>query len=153
MAFQFRICHSWIGVILVRQVANIMPPPSMDDFRKICQKHFSSWNFPNCVGAINAKHVRIKSPKNRGSLYFNYKEFYSIVMLAIVDADLKFAATDVGSYGREGDAGIYLKSNFGTKIIYNEFNIPPPQALPQTNTYCSSTSHLCHPWRRSICFT
>jgi hypothetical protein len=68
-------------------------------------------------------------------------------MLAIVDADLKFAATDVGSYGREGDAGIYLK------IINNEFNIPPPQALPQTNTYCSSTCHLCHPWRRSICFT
>jgi hypothetical protein len=55
-------------------------------------------------------------------------------MLAIVDADLKFAAIDVGSYGREGDAGIYLKSNFGTKIINNEFNIPPPQALPQTNT-------------------
>jgi hypothetical protein len=58
-------------------------------------------------------------------------------MLAIVDADLKFAAIDVGSYGREGDTGIYLKSNFGTKIINNEFNTPPPQALPQTNTVLS----------------
>jgi hypothetical protein len=109
----------------------------MDDFRKFSQKYLSSWNFPNCVGAIDGKHIRIKSPKNSGSLYFNYKEFYSIIMLAIVDADLKFAAIDVGSYGREGDTGIYLKSNFGTKIINNEFNTPPPQALPQTNTVLS----------------
>jgi hypothetical protein len=101
---------------------------------KFLKKYLSSWNFSNCLGAIDGKHIRIKSSKNNGSLYFNYKEFYSIVMLAIVDADLKFAAIDVGSYGREGDAGIYLKSNFGTKIINNEFNIPPPQALPQTNT-------------------
>lgn len=111
-----------------------MPQPSMDDFRKFSQKYLSSWNFPNCVGAIDGKHVQIKSPKNSGSLYFNYKEFYSIVMLAIVNADLKFVAIDVGSYGREGDAGIYLKSSFGRKIINNEFNIPSPQALPQTNT-------------------
>jgi hypothetical protein len=32
-----------------------------------------------------------------------------ILLLAIVDADLKFAAIDVGSYGREGDAGIYSR--------------------------------------------
>jgi hypothetical protein len=75
----------------------IISPPLMDDFRKISQKYLSSWNFPNCVGAIDGKHIRIKSPKNSGSLYFNYKEFYSIIMLAIVDADLKFAAIDVGS--------------------------------------------------------
>jgi hypothetical protein len=30
-------------------------------------------------------------------------------LLAIVDADLKFAAIDVGSYGREGGAGIYSR--------------------------------------------
>jgi hypothetical protein len=81
----------------------------MDDFRKMSLKYLSSWNFPNCVGAINGKHVRIKSPKNRGSLYFSYKEFYSIAVLAIVDADLKFAANDIGSYGREGDAKTILE--------------------------------------------
>lgn len=119
---------------MVAKMLNVvMPPPTMDDFRNISKKYLSSCNFPNCVGAIDAKHVRIKCPKNSGSLYFSYKEFYSIVMLAIVYTDLKFVAIDVGSYGREADAGVYLKSSFGRKIINNEFNIPPSQTLPQTN--------------------
>jgi hypothetical protein len=53
--------------------------------------------------------------------------------LAIVDAECKFIAIDVGSYGREGDAGIYLKSKLGQLIRTNAFNIPPPQMLPETN--------------------
>nr|CAH7725068.1 unnamed protein product [Callosobruchus chinensis] len=55
-----------------------------------------------------------------------------VVMLALVDADNKFIAVDIGSYGREGDAGIYLKSAFGQKILKKEFPIPPPQPLPES---------------------
>lgn len=54
-------------------------------------------------------------------------------MLAVVDAECKFVATDVGSYGREGDAGIYLKSKVGQNIQTNTFNISPPKALPGTD--------------------
>lgn len=141
LAFQFRICHSWISAI-IKQVAEsiinrmlniILPEPTTEDLRKISNSFMSSWNFPNCVGAIDGKHIRIKAPKNSGSAFYNYKEFYSVVMLAIVDAEYRFIAVDIGSYGREGDAGIYLKSKFGQKIINNSFNIPPPQALPGNN--------------------
>ncbi|KAJ8977207.1 hypothetical protein NQ317_011218 [Molorchus minor] len=105
LAFQFRICHSWISII-IRQVAEsivtrmltlVMPQPTEEMFKTISRKYRSLWDFPNCVGAI--------------------VEFYSVVMLAIVDADNKFVAVDIGSYGREGDAGIYLKSKFGQKIL------------------------------------
>lgn len=131
-----------------------MPQPTEEMFKTISRKFRSLWDFPNCIGAIDGKHVRIKAPKNSGSTFFNYKDFHSVVMLALVDADNKFVAVDIGSYGREGDAGkciitmnvifnfsdktnfilgIYLKSRFGQKIQKKEFTIPPPQPLPGMN--------------------
>lgn len=111
-----------------------IPSPTENQLRQNSSQFFPKWNFPNCVGAIDGKHVRIKAPKRSGSLYFNYKEYYSIVLLAVVDADCKFTAVDIGSYGREGDAGIYLKSRTGKMIKNNTFNIPVPKEIPGTNT-------------------
>ncbi|KAJ8912415.1 hypothetical protein NQ315_013483, partial [Exocentrus adspersus] len=103
--------------IVTRMLTLVMPQPTEEMFKIIFKKHRSLWDFPNRVGAIDGKHVRIKAQKNSGSTFFNYKEFYSVVMLALVDAN-KFVAVDIGSYGREGDA---------------EFAIPPPQSLPGMN--------------------
>lgn len=88
--------------------------------------------WPNYVSSIDGKHVRIKAPKHSGSLYFNYKDYYSIVMLALVDADFKFVTVDAGSYGKEGDSSIYRKSMIGKKIARNYFNIPESKVLPRT---------------------
>ncbi|GFT15149.1 DDE Tnp4 domain-containing protein [Trichonephila clavipes] len=114
LAFQYRVSHSWISVILREVVEAIIK---------------------ECFTAIDGKHIRIKAPKNSRSLFYNYKDYHSMVMLAVVDADCKFTAVDVGSYGREGDAGIYLKSEIGRRIKKNNtFNVPPPKALPGTDT-------------------
>ncbi|KAL4152655.1 hypothetical protein QTP88_000488 [Uroleucon formosanum] len=110
-----------------------IPSPTENQLRQYSSQFFSKWNFPNCVGAIDGKHVRINTLKRSGSLYFNYKEYYSIVLLAVVDADCKFIAVDIGSYGREGDAGIYLKSQIGKMIKNNKFNIPSPKVISGTN--------------------
>lgn len=44
-------------------------------------------------------------------------------MLAMVDANNKFIAIDVGSIGREGDSGIFLKSNIGQQILVGSFEL------------------------------
>ncbi|XP_036322511.1 uncharacterized protein LOC118736560 [Rhagoletis pomonella] len=110
---------------------DVLPQLTEDFMRITANKFMALWNFPNCVGAIDGKHIRIKSPNNSGSLFFNYKEYYSMVLLAIVDADCKFVAVDVESYGGEGDAGIYLKSNIGHRKQNNEFKFPATRPLPE----------------------
>lgn len=55
------------------------------------------WQFQNCTEALDGKHVSIKKPRNSGSLHFNYKTFYRIVLLGLVDAAYKFVYIDVGA--------------------------------------------------------
>ena len=56
----------------------------------VAKEFEEKWQFSNCAGAINGKHVPLINSFNSGSTYFNYKSFFSIVLLALVDADYKF---------------------------------------------------------------
>ena len=94
----------------------------------------SKWNFPNCLGALDGKHIAIKALKHSGSMFFNYKGFFSIVLLALVDTDCKFTFVDVGSNGRISDGGVLRESCLQAALNSNSFGIPPATSLPERNT-------------------
>lgn len=68
--------------------------------------NFGRRQFPNCVGVIDDNYVRVKKPPKSGSLYFNYKNYFLIVLLALADAHLCFILADVGSFSSQGDTRI-----------------------------------------------
>lgn len=111
-----------------------LPEPTTEKWRSIAQKYYDKWNFPNCLGSIDGKHIRIKCPSNSGSMYFNYKHFFSINLQAISDAEYKFIVIDVGAYGRESDGGVFRNSAFFERLQSNDLNIPEEVELPGTNT-------------------
>jgi hypothetical protein len=84
-----------------------MPSPVEEIFTEIAKDFNISWNFPHCVKRTDAKHVRFHSPPNSGSQYFNYKQCYSIVLQAVVDANLKFVTVDVEACGKQSDGGVF----------------------------------------------
>lgn len=72
------------------------------------------------------------APQCTGSTYFNYKKTFSIVLMALVDADYKFICIDVGGYGSTCDSTVFKNSGFGRKFLSDDpsLNIPQDAALP-----------------------
>lgn len=110
-----------------------MPTPTTDRWDEIAKEFWMKWNFSNCIGAIDGKHVILATP-NSGSLYFNYKKTFSIALLALVNANYKFIAMYIGAYGRNSDGGIFSNSKLGKAIMKNKYNIPNCSNLPGTET-------------------
>ena len=78
--------------------------PTTPDQWKEKATQFSRRNFHHTIGALDGRHVAIRCPPDSGSRYYNYKGFYSLVMLALVDADYNFLWVDVVSNGACSDS-------------------------------------------------
>jgi len=90
----------------------------------------SKWNFPNCLGSLDGKHIRIRPPPKSGSVFFNYKKTFSIVLMALVDADYRFLYVDVGCNGRVSDGGVFQGCSLQRAFAAKSLGIPEPKAVP-----------------------
>ena len=64
---------------------------------------------PHAVGALYGTYIAIKKPMKSGSEYFNYKRYFSLVLLSLVDAEYKFLCFNMGASGSSCDAQIFNK--------------------------------------------
>jgi len=107
-------------------------PQSEEEWKNIADEFGERWNFYNCIGAIDGKHIVLMPPLQSGSLYYNYKETFSIVLMAVLDANLRVIYADVGTNGRVSDRGIWNKCTLKEGLETNSLHIPSPSALPGT---------------------
>ncbi|XP_077516512.1 uncharacterized protein LOC144126289 [Amblyomma americanum] len=68
--------HFCCRIIWARLKDQFMKVPSAGDWVEISEGFKKQWQFPNCLGAVDGKHVAIMAPANTGSAYFNYKTFW-----------------------------------------------------------------------------
>ncbi|XP_070182333.1 uncharacterized protein, partial [Littorina saxatilis] len=149
MKFGWRVPHNTQSLV-VRDVCQaiideyvdevLVCPSTPESWRAVADKFFQRWNFPNTCGTLDGKHVACRCPPKSGSLYFNYKGFYSIVLMptlpvivlmALVDADYKFIWADISGTGSASDAQIYNSCEL--KECVRTLGFPDPEPLPNDN--------------------
>jgi hypothetical protein len=79
MSFSYRLGRTTVGGIIYEtclaiwealHLEYVKVPNSIAEWKSISNEFMDLWDFPHCIGA----------------LYFNYKKFFSIVLLAVCDA-------------------------------------------------------------------
>ena len=106
-------------------------PTTPDEMKELEREFRIRWNVPHALGAPDGKHVAVKKPKNTGALYHNYKEFSSIVMLALVDGQYKFRWVNAGTAGSCSDAQIFNASQLKRRIEDGRIGFPDPAPITQ----------------------
>ncbi len=98
LQYDFRVAYNTICLLIAEVNSTIVDtyheevivtPTTPDDWMVIVNTNRRKWQYHHCLGECG-KHVAIKKPMNAGSYYYNYKNFHSIVLIALVDGDYKF---------------------------------------------------------------
>ena len=102
-----------------------MPMPTTEIWKESANRFRKMWNFPHCVAALDGKHCSLRCPPKTGSLHFNWKHSFSIVLLAAVDATYRFLWVDIGRSGGCSDSGLFRSTALGRKVMDTKQKEPP----------------------------
>ena len=143
LMYGFRMPHNTIYLLIPEVCEAIIQeysdeviscPTTQDEWREVAQQFGAQfgarWNFHHALGAIDGKHISIEAPKNSGSLYYNYKGFFSILLLGLVDADYKLLWVDIGANGSASAARLFNSCRLKEDIDSGAINFPEPEPLP-----------------------
>lgn len=102
-------------------------PKSEEEFRKKMIDMEQFWQFPYCWAAVDGCHVPIKcppgGPESRKE-YYNFKNFYSVIMMGLVDSNYRFIWGTCGFPGNSHDAIVFQSTKLWSDIRESEF-LPP----------------------------
>ena len=107
----------------------LSPPQTKEEWLETSSKFEELWDMPHVIGCLDGKHIRIECPKLSGTLYHNYKGFFSIVLLAICDANYCFTLFDLEQFGSSDDSGVLASSLMGGMFEDELLHVPDDRKL------------------------
>jgi hypothetical protein len=85
------------------------PKPTKEQWELTALEFERRSNFPHCLGVVDGKYMRVIKPEYSGSMLYNYKYFFPMVLMAVADTNYPFMYVDVGSYGKDCDSTIFKR--------------------------------------------
>ena len=90
--------------------------PEGQNLLKTMRKFESLCNLPQCAGAVDGTFVRLVKPSEYGDVYWCYKGYTALTLLACVDSDGIFTFVDIGLPGSVGDSAAFNHSQLRENI-------------------------------------
>ena len=115
------VCTAIVKNMWKRSVENYFPKTRQDFTEKMLDMD-EIWQFPYSWASVDGCHISIKCPwggSEANKEYHNYKNFYSIVLMAMVDAKRRFVWASVGFPGNSHDAIIFQSTEVWQDITEN----------------------------------
>lgn len=128
------VCKKIVNRLWNSCVAKHMPT----DFLKLKESMISFeelWQFPCCFGTVDGCHIPMKCPQGgqeSAKEYHNFKNFYSLVIMAMVDAKKRFIWASAGFPGNSHDAIIFQSTKIFKQLSEN--NLIPEVSKDQDGT-------------------
>lgn len=143
LEFQFRISDSTLAnripevcqAIYAVLGDHVKCPTTEKEWQNVIDQFWERWQFPNCLGAGDGKHIRLICPSNTGSDFYCFKGFFSLVLMAFIGPNYEFLYFDVGCQGSLSDGGIFRRTTLFNAIENNTLGIPPPKSLPKLDSF------------------
>ena len=112
------VCQVLVDQLWNESVSSHMPK-TREDFKKKMLDMEEFWQFPCCWAAVDGCHIPLKCPP--GGLeackeYHNFKNFYSVVLMGMVDSHYRFVWGSCGYPGNSHDAVIFRSTDLWSSI-------------------------------------
>lgn len=144
----FRVIRRVVAWVLSKLNEAIKWPQDYSDVKFICDNFQAETGICNILGVIDCSHIKIEKPKNARD-YCNPKGYFSIILQATVDANLRFTNIYCGEPGSSNSARVLKKSPIYHTAIQNKNALFPNDTFLVGHSGYPSLPWLVPPFREN----